>query len=109
MLITPEIFLAISAIIILFLTPFLKNESYLKVGYLSLLVVFFAQFLILKDIFYSQVIFNGFFIVDSFGSFLKSLILIGAGLIIYFYLTVKNSKSLRRPEFSIILLICFEL
>jgi len=50
-------------------------------------------------------IFNGFFIVDSFGSFLKSLILIGAGLIFYFYLTVHNPKSLRRPEFSIILLI----
>ena len=48
-----------------------------------------------KDIFYSEVIFNGFFIVDSFGSFLKSLILIGAGLIFYFYLTVNNPKSLK--------------
>ena len=101
----PEIFLAICAIIILFITPFLKKKSYLTISYLSLFVIFISQFFILKDIFYSEVIFNGFFVVDSFGSFLKSLILIGAGLIFYFYLTVNNPKSLKRPEFAIILLI----
>jgi len=101
----PEIFLAICAIVILFITPFLKKNSYLTISYLSLFVIFSSQFLILKDIFYSDIIFNGFFIVDSFGSFLKSLILIGAGLIFYFYLTVNNPKSLKRPEFAIILLI----
>ncbi len=105
MFIIPEIFLAICAVIILFITPFLKKNSYLIISYLSLFVIFSSQFLILKDIFYSDIIFNGFFIVDSFGSFLKSLILIGAGLIFYFYLTVNNPKSLKRPEFAIILLI----
>ncbi len=105
MFVIPEIFLAICAITILFITPFLKKKSYLTISYLSLFVIFISQFFILKDIFYSEVIFNGFFIVDSFGSFLKSLILIGAGLIFYFYLTVNNPKSLKRPEFAIILLI----
>ena len=105
MFVIPEIFLAICAIVILFITPFLKKNSYLTISYLSLFVIFLSQFLILKDIFYSEVIFNGFFVVDSFGSFLKSLILIGAGLIFYFYLTVNNPKSLKRPEFAIILLI----
>ena len=105
MFVIPEIFLAICAIVILFITPFLKKNSYLIISYLSLFVIFLSQFLILKDIFYSEVIFNGFFVVDSFGSFLKSLILIGAGLIFYFYLTVNNPKSLKRPEFAIILLI----
>ena len=105
MFVIPEIFLAICAILILFITPFLKKNSYLTISYLSLFVIFLSQFLILKDIFYSEVIFNGFFVVDSFGSFLKSLILIGAGLIFYFYLTVNNPKSLKRPEFAIILLI----
>ena len=101
----PEIFLAICAVVILFITPFLKKSSYMTISYLSLFVIFLSQFFILKDIFYSEVIFNGFFIVDSFGSFLKSLILIGSGLIFYFYLTVNNPKSLKRPEFAIILLI----
>ena len=105
MFVIPEIFLAICAITILFITPFLKKKSYLTISYLSLFVIFISQFFILKDIFYSEVIFNGFFIVDSFGSFLKSLILIGAGLIFYFYLTINNPKSLKRPEFAIILLI----
>ena len=105
MFVIPEIFLAICAIVILFITPFLKKNSYLTIAYLSLFVIFLSQFLILKDIFYSEIIFNGFFVVDSFGSFLKSLILIGAGLIFYFYLTVNNPKSLKRPEFAIILLI----
>ena len=105
MFVIPEIFLAICAIVILFITPFLKKNSYLTISYLSLFVILLSQFLILKDIFYSEVIFNGFFVVDSFGSFLKSLILIGAGLIFYFYLTVNNPKSLKRPEFAIILLI----
>ncbi len=105
MFVIPEIFLAICAIVILFVAPFLKKNSYLTISYLSLLVIFLSQFLILKDIFYSEVIFNGFFVVDSFGSFLKSLVLIGAGLIFYFYLTVNNPKSLKRPEFAIILLI----
>ena len=40
-----------------------------------------------------------FFIIDSFGSFLKLIILISAGLIIFFYLIVKNEESLKRPEF----------
>ena len=105
MLIIPEIFLAICAVIILFISPFLKKEAFLKIGYVTLIVLFISQFFILKDIFYSQLIFDGFFIIDSFGSFLKSLILIGAGLIIFFYLSVSNPKSLKRPEFSILFLI----
>ena len=104
-LVIPEVFLAICIVVILFITPFMKGESYIKISYLSLLVIFIAQFLILKDIFYSQLIFNNFFIIDSFGSFLKSIILIGAGLIVFFYISVQNPKSLRRPEFSIIFLI----
>ncbi len=103
-LIIPEIFLAISTVVILFITPFMKGDNYIKISYLSLIIIFIAQFLILKDIFYSELIFNDFFIIDSFGSFLKSLILIGAGLIVFFYISIQNPKSLRRPEFSIIFL-----
>ena len=85
-LIIPEIFLAISTVVILFITPFMKGDNYIKISYLSLIIIFIAQFLILKDIFYSELIFNDFFIIDSFGSFLKSLILIGAGLIVFYYI-----------------------
>ena len=75
------------------------------VGYLSLLLIFLTQFFVLKDIFLFEEIFNNFFVIDSFGSFLKSIILICAGFVIYFYLIVKNEISLQRPEFSMVILI----
>ena len=56
----PEIFLAISTVVILFITPFMKGDNYIKISYLSLIIIFIAQFLILKDIFYSELIFNDF-------------------------------------------------
>merc|ERR1711991_922364 len=74
-------------------------------GYLSLLLIFITQFFILKDIFLFEEIFNNFFVIDSFGSFLKSIILISAGLIIFFYLIVKNEESLKRPEFPLVVLL----
>ena len=73
-------------------------------AYLVLFIIFFAQFFILKDIFYYEEIFNGFFVVDSFSSFIKLLILVCAGLIIYFYVIVKNPVALDRPEFPILVL-----
>ena len=70
----------------------MKENSHIKVGYLTLIIIFFTQFFVLKDIFLFEEVFNGFFVVDSFGSFLKSIILITAGLIVYFYLIIKNEK-----------------
>ena len=58
-----------------------------------------------KDIFLFEEIFKSFFVIDSFGSFLKSIILICAGFVVYFYLIVKNENSLQRPEFSMVILI----
>ncbi len=104
MIIIPEIFLSIGSLILLFLSPFFKENSHIKVGYLALILVFLTQFFVLKDIFYFEEVFNGFFVIDSFGSFLKSIILIGSGMVLYLYLIVKNDKSLLRPEFPIVIL-----
>lgn len=90
---------------ILIISVFLKKNSHIIVGYLSLILIFLTQFFVLKDIFLFEEIFNSFFVIDSFGSFLKSIILISAGLVIYFYLIVKNEISLQRPEFLLITLI----
>ena len=104
MIILPEIFLSICFLGLLCLSVFIKQDSHRKIGYLSLLLIFVTQFFVVKDIFIFEEVFNGFFIVDSFGSFLKSIILISAGLILYFYLIVKNEESLNRPEFSLLIL-----
>ena len=99
-----SLFICISALILLLLASFAKKINYKDIAYLTLLIIFFAQFFILKDIFYFEKIFNGFFIIDSFSSFIKLLILVGAGLIIYFYIIVKNPAALNRSEFPILVL-----
>ena len=105
MLYIPEIFMSIGFLLILVISVFIKKNQYVIVGYLSLLLIFLTQFFVLKDIFLFEEIFNNFFVIDSFGSFLKSIILICAGFVIYFYLIVKNEISLQRPEFSMVILI----
>ena len=105
MIYIPEVFLSLGFLIILIISVFVKRNQNIVLGYLSLLLIFLTQFFVLKDIFLFEEIFNNFFVIDSFGSFLKSVILICAGFVIYFYLIVKNDSSLNRPEFSMIILI----
>ena len=76
------------------MSPFIKANSHKLIGYLSLLLIFFTQFSVVKDIFIFEEVFEGFFIIDSFGSFLKLIILISGGLVLFFYLIVKHDKSL---------------
>ncbi|MAR63621.1 MAG: NADH-quinone oxidoreductase subunit N [Rickettsiales bacterium] len=97
--------MSLGFLVILTISVFLKKNSHIIVGYLSLILIFLTQFFVLKDIFLFEEIFNSFFVIDSFGSFLKSIILISAGLVIYFYLIVRNEISLQRPEFLLITLI----
>ena len=105
MIYIPEVFMSLGFLIILIISVFVKRNQNIVLGYLSLLLIFLTQFFVLKDIFLFEEIFNNFFVIDSFGSFLKSVILICAGFVIYFYLIVKNDSSLNRPEFSMIILI----
>ena len=105
MIILPEIILSIGFLLLLCISPFIKNNSHKYIGYLSLLLIFITQFSIVKDIFIFEEVFEGYFIIDSFGSFLKLIILISAGLVLFFYLIVKNDKSLQRAEFPLVLLI----
>ena len=105
MIYIPEVFMSLGFLIILIISVFVKRNQNIVLGYLSLLLILLTQFFVLKDIFLFEEIFNNFFVIDSFGSFLKSVILICAGFVIYFYLIVKNDSSLNRPEFSMIILI----
>ena len=105
MIILPEIILSIGFLLLLCVSPFLKTDAHKHIGYFSLLLIFLTQFSIVKDIFIFEEVFEGFFIIDSFGSFLKLIILISAGLVLFFYLIVKNDKSLDRPEFPLVVLI----
>ena len=105
MIILPEIILSLGFLLLLCISPFIKADSHKFIGYLGLLLIFLTQFSIVKDIFIFEEVFEGFFIIDSFGSFLKLIILISGGLVLFFYLIVKHDKSLNRPEFSLVVLI----
>ena len=73
MIYIPEVFLSLGFLIILIISVFVKRNQNIVLGYLSLLLIFLTQFFVLKDIFLFEEIFNNFFVIDSFGSFLKSV------------------------------------
>ena len=105
MIFTPEIFLAFSALSFILFGPFIKENGYLLVTYLTLLTVIIAQFLVYKDIFHFELIFNNFFVIDSFGSFIKSLLLIGTAIVLYIFLIANKNSQLNRIEFPILILL----
>ena len=105
MIFTPEIFLAFSALLFILVGPFIRENGYLLVTYLTLLTVIIAQFLVYKDIFHFELIFNNFFVIDSFGSFIKSLLLIGTAIVLYIFLIANKNSQLNRIEFPILILL----
>ena len=105
MIFTPEIFLAFSALLFILIGPFIRKNAYLLVTYLTLLTVIVAQFLVYKDIFHFELIFNNFFVIDSFGSFIKSLLLIGTAVVLYIFIIANKNFQLNRIEFPILILL----
>ena len=104
MIFTPEIFLALSVLLLIAISPFLKRNGYVIAAYSSLLLVIIAQYFVFKDIFHFEEIYNGFFVIDSFGSFIKSLLLIGTGIILYIYLINNKDSEINESEFPILIL-----
>ena len=105
MIFIPEIFLAFSALLFILIGPFIRKNAYLLVTYLTLLTVIIAQFLVYKDIFHFESIFNNFFVIDSFGSFIKSLLLIGTAIVLYIFIIANKNTQLNRIEFPILILL----
>ena len=105
MIIIPEIFLSLVILALLVIGPFIKKNAHYIVGYFSLFFLIISQFFIFKNIFQFQEIFNGFFVIDSFGSFMKCLLLIGSSIILYMYLTVNKDTSINKIEFPILVVI----
>ncbi len=103
--IIPEIFLALSVLILILVGPFIKTKGYQLISYLSLVFLIVAQALVLKNIFHFEQIFNGFFVIDSFGSFMKSLLLIGTSIILYMYITLNKDQSIQKIEFPILIIL----
>ncbi|MBD74738.1 MAG: NADH-quinone oxidoreductase subunit NuoN [Rickettsiales bacterium] len=104
-ILTPEIFLSISVLLLLFVGPFIKKNGHIIIGYLSIILLVVSQFLIFKNTFQFKEILNGFFVIDSFGSFMKCLLLIGSSIIIFMYITINKDQNLNKIEFPILIVL----
>ena len=105
MILTPEIFLSISVLLLLLVGPFIKKNGHIIIGYFSIILLVVSQFLIFKNTFQFKEILNGFFVIDSFGSFMKCLLLIGSSIIIFMYITINKDKNLNKIEFPILIVL----
>ena len=105
MILTPEIFLSISVLLLLFVGPFIKKNGHIIIGYFSIILLVVSQFLIFKNTFQFKEILNGFFVIDSFGSFMKCLLLIGSSIIIFMYITINKDQNLNKIEFPILIVL----
>lgn len=105
MIITPEIFLSISVLVLLLIGPFIKKKGYKIIGYMSLILLVLSQFFIFKNTFQFKEILNGFFVIDSFGSFMKCLLLIGSSIIVFMFISINKDENLNKIEFPILIIL----
>src|SRR5699024_6731844 len=73
----PEIFLVLSAIVLLMLGAFVRDLSARSIATLAAAAIALAAILIYFGSGRGEVAFNGLFLNDAFGDFMKLLILIG--------------------------------
>ena len=76
----PEIFLAISALVLLMLGVFRGDASTRLISYLTVGVLLVAVVLVLTGAGTKQITFSNLFVMDSFGAFMKVLVLLGSAL-----------------------------
>ncbi len=84
-LMVPELFIALSAMVILLVGAFQKKEDDRSslISFLSIVVLSIGAYLVIQTYDRSGIAFNGMFIEDGFSSFLKVLILVGGAVAIH--------------------------
>jgi NADH-quinone oxidoreductase subunit N len=100
----PEIFLAIAGLVLLMLGVFLRGNPTERIAWLSVLVlVVTAVLLFWSPPAGTQTAFQGLYVVDPFGRFLKLLVLIGSALTIIMSFDYIARENMRRFEFPVLL------
>ncbi|WP_322099720.1 NADH-quinone oxidoreductase subunit NuoN [Aquibaculum arenosum] len=101
----PELFLAGTAIILLMLGVFMRDISTRSIGLLAVAALAFAGALIYLGDGRGTVAFNGLFLNDGFGDFMKVLVLIGAALTIVMALRGLEQEQMNQFEFPVLLVL----
>ena len=100
----PEIFLACSGMALLMLGVFRGNNSTRLVSYLTVGAMLFAAFLSLGYGSGRVVTFNGLFVMDAFGVFMKVLVLVASSLAVIMSLGYIEREDMNRFEFPVLML-----
>jgi NADH-quinone oxidoreductase subunit N len=101
----PEIWLACAAMALLLLGVYRGQGRERLVSWLAVLTLIVAFFLVAKVGIARQVGFYGLFVVDSFGAFMKTLVLAGSGVAIVMAMRFNEREGIGRFEFPVLVLL----
>jgi NADH-quinone oxidoreductase subunit N len=102
----PEIFLAAAAMLLLLIGVYQRAEHAAReVSWLAVIVLLIAMALVARVGFQTQVSLFGLFVADSFGVFMKVLVLIGAALSIIMSLRFNERERIARFEYPVLVLL----
>jgi NADH-quinone oxidoreductase subunit N len=102
----PEIFLAASAMLLLIIGVFQREEHAAReVSWLAVVVLLIAIALVATFGFERQVSLYGLFVADGFAVFMKILVLIGAALSIILSLRFNERERIARFEYPVLVLL----
>ncbi|WP_448187892.1 NADH-quinone oxidoreductase subunit NuoN [Azospirillum sp. sgz301742] len=100
----PEIFLAVAGMALLMLGVFRGDGATRPVAYLTVGALLFAAFLSLGYGSGRVVTFNGLFVMDAFGVFMKVLVLVASSLAVIMSLGYIEREEMGRFEFPVLML-----
>jgi NADH-quinone oxidoreductase subunit N len=100
----PELFLALSALGLLLYGAIAGEGSYRRVAGLSIAALAAAAALLFSGAGPRSVGFSGLFVTDGFATFMKALVLLGAGLGLVLSLDHNRREDMERFEFPILVL-----
>src|SRR3954470_84863 len=101
----PEIFLSISALVLLMLGVFRGDSNTRLISYLTVGVLLVAIVLVLTGAGTRQVTFSNLFIMDSFGALMKVLVLLGSALSVLISIHYLEREQMKRIEFPVLMLL----
>jgi len=100
----PELFLALSALGLLLYGAIAGEGAYRRVAGLSIAALAAAAALLFSGAGPRSVGFSGLFVTDGFATFMKALVLLGAGLGLVLSLDHNRREDMERFEFPILVL-----
>ena len=98
----PELFLACAGMALLMLAAFRGDGATRLTCNLSVAAFVVAAVLLIAFVDVPAVTFNGLFVIDSFGAFMKILVLLGSALALIMSVGFIEREQMARPEYAVL-------